>query len=212
MWVLTTVSSQDFIFSICFSKMLCMSTSWDVGFVNTEMQRMLPVYLPGSISHEMVISISVVSSGCCLTRSISLPLERFETVSAREFPNFYPSAIILSAENVSRGLTPVTWCCSYVWCEFSIRSMTTKKELQKRRPITLSCGMLEVPWAVPPVWKAHEQCSIICWMVSLLGVNMVFLSLLGAAPWFWGRVPGSLAEGYIVLLFDLYRERNWYRL
>lgn len=45
-------------------------------------------------------------------------------------------------------------------------------------------------------------------MVSLLGVNMVLLQfLLGAVPWFWGRVPGSLAEGYIVLLSDLCRKK-----
>lgn len=185
--------------------MLCLSTWWGVGLVNTEMQRMLPVYSAGSTSHEMVISISVLSSGCCLAHSISLPLERFEVASAWEFPHFYPSAIIPPAASVHvTWISSVLWCCGYVWCEFSIRSMTTKKGLQKRRPITLSYGMLEAPWAVPAVWKAHEQCSTICWMVSLLGVNMVLLlSLLGTVLWFWGRVPGSLATGYIVLLSDL---------
>lgn len=120
---------------------------------------------------------AVVSSGCCLTHSISLPLKRFEIVSAWELPNFYPSAIILPAESVSCGLTPVSFCCGYVWCEFFIRSMTTKKALQKRRPITLSCGMLEVLWAVPPVWKAREQCFIICWMVSLLWCKYGFTAV-----------------------------------
>lgn len=81
--------------------------------------------------------------------------------------------------------------------------MTTKKGLQKRRPTTLSCGMLEVQWAVPLVWKAHEQYFITCWMVSLLGVNLVLsLFLLWAVSWFWGRIPLSLAEGYIVLFSD----------
>lgn len=160
---------------------------------------MLPVYWPGSIS--------VVSSGCSLTHSISLPLGRFEILSAWDFPNFSPSAVILPAESVSvMWINSVTWCCGHVWCEFPTRSMTTKKELQKRRPTTLSCGTLEAPWAVPPVWKAHEQCSTICWMVSLLGVNMVLLLSPGSGAEFQAAWP----RGYIVLLSDLYRKKTWY--
>lgn len=92
-----------------------------------------------------------------------------------------------------RRLTPVSWCCGYAWCEFLIRSMTTKKGLQKRRPTTLSCGMLEVQWVAPLVWKAHEQYFITCWTVGLLAVNLVLsLFLSWAVSWFWGRIPLSL--------------------
>lgn len=78
-----------------------------------EMQRMLPVYSPGSLSHEMVISISVVPNGCCLAHSISLPLERFEMASAWEFPNFYPTAIILPAGSVwINSCDMVLWLCT----------------------------------------------------------------------------------------------------
>lgn len=72
------------------------------------------------------------------------------------------------------GLTSTSWCCG--WCEFSTRSMTTKKGLRKRRRTILSCGMLEVQWVVPLVSKAREQCFITHWMVSLLGVNVFSVS------------------------------------
>lgn len=48
-------------------------------------------------------------------------------------------------------------CCFPCCC----RSMTTKKARQRRRPITLNCGMLEALWEVPVVLKAPEQFSTI---------------------------------------------------
>lgn len=145
---------------------LCLRTSWDIGFVNTEM---LPLPWDGDL-HLCGVQWLLLDSF-----HLSSTWEVWNNVSMRisKFPSKYNNPSSLPC-----GLTPVTGCCGYVWCEFFIRSMTTKKELQKRRPITLSCGMLEVLWAVPPVWKAHEQCSIICWMVSLLGVNMILILFL----------------------------------
>lgn len=66
------------------------------------------------LTHQAPFHIrALVSSHCCLTHSISLPLERFEMVSAWEFPNFYPSAIILPAESVMwiNSCELVLWLC-----------------------------------------------------------------------------------------------------
>lgn len=143
---------------------------------------MLPADSPNSILSEKDLWYPLATAWLC--PASPFPLERFEMLSLLKFAIFYPSAVVLWA--VLYRLTPRSWCCDYVWCEFSIRSMTTKKGLQKRRHTILSCGMLEVQWVVPLVWKAQEQYFITHWMVSLLGINL-FLSLVS--------VESSLGSG-----------------
>lgn len=95
MWVLTTVGSQDLDFSICFSKMLFPSTSWDVRFVDTEMERMLPAYSPGSISYK--------SSGIQ-----SLLFDSFHLSSTSEVWNGVSMRI---SKFLSKCSNPSSWKC-----------------------------------------------------------------------------------------------------